>query len=122
MGYPKYDKEEARRVYEEGLKNYKPEASTGVGGLLFVFGGAIVVVGLIALISAFVDKAPHNAPIFKNEAIVIDTFSLTHGKRQDFIVKYHTVENIRCGEFITEDIYYNIGDTIMKSVEQPKED
>lgn len=116
MGYPKYDKDEAKRVYEESVARHRAEseeisrqAMRGVRHLLLAF---VLAIFFVLIIINVVKSQPDTRTIVTRESVVITKMRLPSGKNSRLIVEYYTVDDKTSGEFETREIWFSVGDTI----------
>jgi len=135
MGYPKYDKEEAERVYNESLGKYKQKQAKDkekrdkrhpadkldeeVNGFLTLFIAIFCVAAIIGSIIMFARDANKPETFSRKESVVITKYKI-YG--QHFVVDYYTLAGAEHGNFETREINFSLGDTITVDVHRNKED
>lgn len=125
MGYPKYDKEEAKRVYEESVAKHKAESDElsrqALRGVKHLLIGFFLLVLVVYIVIKVVDEQPKTYTVTTRESVVITKFRLLGGKSTTFVVEYYTVIGAEHGEFETQEISFAVGDTIKTNVNRIKE-
>jgi len=123
VGYQKYDKEEAQRVYEQAKARH--EAQSDVDKVAFnyaaLFIGALMLLVVVAIIIINVVDQPKTYTVTTIENVVVTKYRLSGGKSTVFIVEYYTVIGAEHGEFETKEISFSVGDTIQANVIRTKE-
>jgi hypothetical protein len=116
MGYPKYDKSEAKRVYEESVARHRAEseeisrqAMRGVKQLLLAF-AVMVISGVIILNTVNLQSETYT--VTTRENVVVTKIIFPPGKSSGVVVEYYTVDDKTSGEFETREIWFSVGDTI----------
>lgn len=124
MGYPKYDKEEAQRVYQESVDNYNKDMANRhpaekldgqVNSLAIV---VIIVLSLMVVITLLAKSKAKAKVEYHSEKVVVTKYRLRGGKSSTFIVSYFSLYSHDSGEWRTKEIDFAVGDTITIDVEK----
>lgn len=114
MSYPKYDKEEAKRVYEESVAKHGGDGGDGIGHVSSLL-IALAVAALVSLVFVFMSGESKEKRIVIEEHVgrVVGISLDRRGKYDSFFsVVMQDVDSKQLDTIETRTIYYGVNDTI----------
>jgi hypothetical protein len=116
MGYPKYDKSEAKRVYDESVARHKAESDEisrqAIQGVVKLIIASALAILLAFIIINTVKLQPETYTVTTRESVVVTKMIFPPGKNSEVVVEYYTVDDKTSGEFETREIWFSVKDTI----------
>jgi hypothetical protein len=111
MSYPKYDKEEAKRVYDESVAKHGGNDIDHVSSLLI----ALAVAALVSLVFVFMSgKSKEKHVVIEEHVGRVINISLDRRGKYDsfFSVVMQDVDSKQLDTIGTRTIYYGVNDTV----------